>query len=104
MKYAVIAISGSQYKVSENDIITVDKIDQKDGEKFSNDQVLLTVDDEKVKVGQPTIKGASVDFEVLKTYQDDKIHVSTYRHKSRYQKHIGFRAQITDLKVTKINL
>ena len=104
MKYAVIAISGSQYKISENDIITVDKNDLKDGEKSSTDQVLLTVNEDKVVVGTPTVKGATVDFEVVKHFQGEKIQVSTFRSKSRYQKHMGYRAQLTDLKITKINL
>jgi large subunit ribosomal protein L21 len=104
MKYAVIAISGSQYKIAENDTITIDKNELKDGEKSSTDQVLLTVNDDQVQVGKPTVKGASVEFEVLKHFQGEKIQVSTYRSKSRYQKHMGFRAQLTDLKITKINL
>lgn len=104
MKYAVIAISGSQYKIQENDIVTVDKIDLKDGEKSSTDQVLLTVNDDKTQVGQPLVKGASVDFEVVKHFQGEKIQVATYRSKSRYQKHMGHRSQLTDLKITKINL
>ncbi len=104
MKYAVIAISGSQYKIAENDIITIDKNDLKEGEKSSTDQVLLTVNDDQIKVGQPFVKGSTVEFEVLKHFQGKKIQVSTFRSKSRYQKHMGFRSQLTDLKITKINL
>lgn len=104
MKYAVIAISGTQYKVCEDQTITVDKIDLKEGEKSSVDQVLLFTDGDKVEVGQPTIKGAKVEFEIVKNYQDDKIDVATYRSKSRYRRHMGFRAQITDIKITKITL
>lgn len=104
MKYAVIAISGSQYKVCEDQTITVDKIDLKEGDKSSCDQVLLVADGDKVEVGKPTVKDAKVDYEIVKNYQDDKIDVATYRSKSRYRRHMGFRAQITDIKITKISL
>ncbi len=100
MKYAVIAISGSQYKVEENQIITVDKLDPS---IKSTTEVLLTVDDDKVKVGTPTIKGASVDFESVRDYQGEKLRVSTFKAKSRYRKTKGFRAQLTDIKILKIN-
>ena len=101
MKYAVIAISGTQYKVEENQTITVDKFDPT---IKSTDQVLLVVDDDKVKVGNPTVKGASVNFEVVRDFQGEKLRVSTFKAKSRYRKTRGFRAQLTDLKITKISL
>ena len=100
MKYAVIAISGTQYKVEENQTITVDKFDPT---IKSTDQVLLVVDDDKVKVGNPTVKGASVDFEIVRDFQGEKLRVSTFKAKSRYRKTRGFRDQLTDLKITKLN-
>ena len=101
MKYAVIAISGTQYKVEENQTITVDKFDPT---IKSTDQVLLTVNDEKVTVGNPTVKGASVEFELVRDYQGEKLRVSIFKAKSRYRKTRGFRAQLADIKITKINL
>ena len=101
MKYAVIAISGTQYKVEENQVITVDKLDPS---TKSTDQVLLTVNDDKVVTGTPTVKGASVEFEFVRDFQGEKLRVSTYRAKSRYRKTKGFRAQLSDIKITKINL
>ncbi|MBU1117374.1 50S ribosomal protein L21 [Patescibacteria group bacterium] len=100
MKYAVIAISGTQYKVEENQVITLDKIDPT---IKSTDQVLLTVDGDKVTVGTPLVKGASVDFELVRDYQGKKLRVSVYKAKSRYRKTKGFRAQLTDVKITKLN-
>ncbi|MFA6007041.1 MAG: 50S ribosomal protein L21 [Candidatus Shapirobacteria bacterium] len=100
MKYAVIAISGTQYKVEENQVITVDKLDPA---LKSTDQVLLTVNDDKITVGTPTVKGASVDFEIVRDYQGEKLRVSIFKAKSRYRKTHGFRAQLTDIKITKLN-
>ncbi len=101
MKYAVIAISGTQYKVEENQIVTVDRFDPS---IKSTDQVLLTVNDDKVTLGTPTVKGASVEFEMVKEFQGEKLRVSTFKAKSRYRKTHGFRAQLSDIKITKINL
>jgi large subunit ribosomal protein L21 len=103
MKYAVIAISGSQYKIEENKNITVDNLNLKEGETASTDQVLLTVNDDKVIVGTPTVKGASVEYKVIKNYQGEKLRVFKYKSKSRYRKTTGFRAQLTDIQIIKIN-
>ena len=100
MKYAVIALSGTQYQVQEDQVITVDKLDPK---TKSCSEVLLIVDGDKVKIGQPLIKDAFVDFEIVKDYQGKKLRVSTYKAKSRYRKTKGFRPQLTDIKITKIN-
>ena len=103
MKYAVIAISGTQHQVEENQKIVVDLLDVKENEKSSTDQVLLTVNEDKVKVGTPTVKDASVEFKVLKHYQGEKLKVFKYKSKSRYRKTTGFRPQLTEIQITKIN-
>ena len=102
MKYAVIAISGSQFKVEENQKISVDNLNLKEGEKSSTDQVLLTANDDKIKVGTPIVKDANVEFEVVKNYKGEKLTVFKYKSKSRYRKTTGFRPQLTDIKITKI--
>lgn len=104
MKYAIIATSGTQYKVEENQVITVDKLE---GEKDSTgkiDSVLLIVDDDKIEIGNPNVKGATVEYQIVNQYQGDKVRVSKFKAKSRYRKTMGFRAQLTDIKITKINL
>ena len=102
MKYAVIAISGAQFKVTENQVLTVDKQDLEVGKKATTDQVLLVVDDKETKVGTPTVKGATVEYEIVKQYQGEKLDVTTYKAKSRYHRHIGFRAQLSDIKILSI--
>jgi large subunit ribosomal protein L21 len=104
MKYAIIAISGSQFKAEENKIITVDNLNIKEGDNSSTDQVLLTVNDDKISVGTPTVKNASVEFKVIKNYKGEKVNVFKYKSKSRYRKARGFRPQLTDIQVLKINL
>lgn len=103
MKYAVIAISGSQYKVEENQVITVDNLNLEEGKTNTTDQVLLEVNEDKVVVGMPTIKDASVEYKILKNYKGKKLKVFKYKSKSRYRKTQGFRAYLTDIQITKIN-
>ncbi|HOZ80608.1 MAG TPA: 50S ribosomal protein L21 [Candidatus Woesebacteria bacterium] len=102
MKYAVISISGSQFLVSEGQTITIDKFTTSE-KKGEIKEVLLTVNDDKVTVGTPIVDKATVEYEIVKDFKGEKIEVSTYRSKSRYRRHLGFRAQLTDLKITKLN-
>ena len=100
MKYAIIGISGCQYKVEEGKVISIDKLDPL---IKSTTEVYLIVDDNKIEVGNPTVKNASVDFEITNNYQGPKLDITKFRAKSRYRKHIGFRPQLTDIKILKIN-
>jgi large subunit ribosomal protein L21 len=98
-KYAVIKVSGKQYKVSEGEEILVDKITSSKPEIV----VLLVSDGEKVNVGKPTVAKAEVKVKVLKDLEKGKkLDVYKYKSKSRYRKHIGFRPLYTRLLIEKI--
>ncbi len=99
MKYSVIKIQGKQQKVKEGDTILVDKLTTKEPEY----EVLLTVNETDVKIGNPTVKGAKVDLKVIGDEKGDKIYVSKYKAKSRFRKRTGFRAKYTKLQVEKIS-
>lgn len=101
-KYAVVKIGGSQFKVTEGDKIDVDKRDEKKGASVILDQVLLYVDEKKVKIGQPYLKNVKIKAEVLDHLKGKKIRVATYKAKSRYRKVKGFRSLLTTLKIEKI--
>lgn len=99
MKYAVLRIKGHQYKVAEGEEVLVDYLG---GEK-PEPEVLLTADGEGVKVGKPVLKDAKVKVKVLKELEKgEKIDIRKYKAKSRYKKHIGFRAFLTRLLIEKI--
>ena len=100
-KYAVVKIQGHQYRVFEGDEILVDKINT---EKPKAD-VLLISDGDKVLVGKPIVKNASVKFKVLeKEEKGKKLTVRKYKAKSRYRKKIGFRPIYTRLEIQKISV
>ena len=84
--YAIIATGGKQYKVSEGDIITIEKLGVEAGQNVTFDQVLAVSGDE-VKVGDPTVAGATVEASVVKegrgkkviVYKPRGIHLGTCR-------------------------
>ena len=102
MSYAVIKASGKQHKVSEGDVLTLDKIDFKGKKSIVFDEVLLVSDGAGAKVGKPAVDGASVEASFVEDKKGDKIRVSKFKAKSRYRKTIGFRPQQTLVKIEKI--
>jgi large subunit ribosomal protein L21 len=102
MKYAVVKIGGSQYQVAEGDEIEVEKLDGKKGERLNFNEILLFVDDGKVKIGRPLLKNLVVKAEVLQQLKGRKIRVATYKAKSRYRRVVGHRKLLTRIKVRKI--
>ena len=100
--YAVIATGGKQYKVSEGDIIRVEKLGVEAGSAYTFDKVLLVSGDE-VKVGAPTVAGATVEADVIDDVKGKKVIVYKYKRKSGYHKKNGHRQQYTAVKITKIN-
>jgi large subunit ribosomal protein L21 len=101
MKYAIIKTGGKQYKVTEGDIIEIDKLPEKAG-KVVFDQVLLLVIDNGVKIGKPTVTGEKVEGKVLGSFKGTKIRVSKFKSKVRYRRVTGFRASLTKVQIEKI--
>ena len=100
--YAIIATGGKQYKVSEGDIITIEKLGVEAGEKVTFDQVLVVGGDD-LKVGDPTVEGATVEASVVKEGRAKKFIVYKYKRKTGYHKKNGHRQAFTQVKIEKIN-
>ena len=100
--YAIIATGGKQYKVSEGDIIRVEKLGVEAGETFTFDQV-LAVNNDGLKVGAPTVDGATVTATVMGEGKGKKVIVYKYKRKSGYHNKNGHRQQYTQVKIEKIN-
>ncbi len=100
--FAVVEISGKQYIVAPGDKIIVDRIEGKEGDLVTLDHVLLLSDDKQTKVGTPYVKGATVASKIEKQQKGEKLNVRRFKSKVRYRKSIGFRAQETELSITKI--
>ncbi len=100
--YAVIQLLGKQHRVSEGDVLVVDRVEQQEKKKFDITDVLLVGEGDKVKIGQPLVKGAKVTLSVQDHGRSDKLRVATYKAKSRYRKVKGHRQPQSTLKVEKI--
>lgn len=101
--YAVIETGGKQYKVSEGDVIFVEKLGAEEGANVTIDKVLIVGNDDKVTVGTPAVEGASVEAKVLKNGKAKKIYVFKMKRKKNYRRKIGHRQPYTKLEITKIN-
>ena len=99
--YAIIATGGKQYKVSEGDIITIEKLGVEAGEKVTFDQV-LAVSDNGMKVGAD-VANATVEASVVKEGRAKKVIVYKYKRKTGYHKKNGHRQEFTQVKIEKIN-
>jgi len=100
--YAIIETGGKQYKVSEGDIIRVEKLEAEEGKEYTFDQV-LAVNDGTLKVGNPTVTGATVKATVTGTGRGKKVVVYKYKRKSGYHKKAGHRQAYTQVKIEAIN-
>lgn len=100
--YAVIVTGGKQYRVTEGDIVFVEKLEAADGAEVTFDQVLAVGEEGKIKSGVPTVEGASVVGKVLKNGKGKKIHVFTYRSKKGSKRAMGHRQPYTKVEITAI--
>ena len=99
--YAIIATGGKQYKVSEGDIIKVEKLDAEAGSTVSFDQV-IAVSDGSLKVGED-VANATVSATVMEQGRGKKVIVYKYKRKTGYHKKNGHRQAYTQVKIDKIN-
>ena len=101
--YAIIETGGKQYKVTEGDVIFVEKLDVEAGAEVSFDKVLLVGEGNDVKVGAPVVDGATVSGKVIKNDKAKKVVVYKYKPKKGYHKKHGHRQPYSKVEISKIN-
>ncbi len=101
--YAVISTGGKQYKVSEGDIVRVEKLEAEAGSTVTFDQVLLVANDNDVKIGNPVLANVTVSGVVEEQGKAKKVIVYKYKRKTGYHKKNGHRQCYTAVKIEKIN-
>ena len=99
--YAVIVSGGKQYRVSQGDVIYVEKLDQEVDSTISFD-VLMMGSDDGVQVGTPILEGAKVEGKVLAQVKGEKITVYKYKSKKDSKRKIGHRQPYTKVEITSI--
>lgn len=102
-KYAVIETGGKQYRVSEGDKITVERLAVEVDSDVTIDRVLLMGGDGSTRIGTPVVDGATVTATVTEHNRGKKIEVFKFKAKKRYRRHTGHRQEQTRLTITGIN-
>jgi large subunit ribosomal protein L21 len=100
MTYAVIRTGGKQYRVSAGDTVRVEKLPGDRGGKVVFDQVLLVGEEASTKVGEPLVKGAKVEGEIIEQGRGEKLIVFKFRRRKRYRRKAGHRQSFTAVKIT----
>jgi large subunit ribosomal protein L21 len=101
--YAVIKTGGKQYKVSEGDTISIEKLETEAGGSVTFEDVLMVNSEKATVVDAPGLAKASVKATVLEHYRDDKIKVFKYKSKKGYRKTQGHRQNLTKIKIESIS-
>ncbi len=101
MKYAVIRTGGKQYRVSEGDKLKIEKLAVEPGKSFDFDDVLLTVNEDKVQIGKP-ILSSKVKATVVDQVKGEKLSIFKYKAKTGYHKKTGHRQKLTLVQIDKI--
>jgi large subunit ribosomal protein L21 len=102
--YAVIKTGGKQHRVSEGDVIAVEKIGGEKGETFVFDQVLMVEKEGDIRVGRPVVEGAKVVGEILAQTKAPKLTVFKMKKRKGYKKKTGHRQQLTSMKIREISI
>lgn len=103
MTLAVIKTGGKQYAVKAGDKIKIEKLKGEIGENITLSNILLVGDDKNITVGQPEVKGASVEAKVLAQGRARKVIVYKFKPKKRERRKKGHRQSYTQIEITKIN-
>ena len=101
--YAVIRTGGKQYKVQENQILKVEKLEGTEGSEVEFNDVLLYSDGEELTLGAPTVENAVVKAHILEQGRGKKQLVFKYKRRKGYRKMRGHRQHYTEIKIESIS-
>ena len=101
--YAVIRTGGKQYRVSEGDVLKIEKLEAEDGASVEFGEVLLVSDGKDVKVGAPLLDGGKVQATVVRQGRGDKIQIVKFKRRQNYHRNKGHRQPFTEVKITGIS-
>ncbi len=101
-KIAVIKTGGKQYKVSEGQILKIEKLEGDKGTKVKFDTLMIATDDAKeVTFGKPSL-GEKISGEIIEQGKSKKVNVVKYKNKTRYTRNLGHRQSFTKVKIATI--
>lgn len=100
--YAIVEISGKQFKVEKKQKLFVNRLDVAEGKKISFENVLMVNDGSKSSVGTPNVTGVQVDAKILKHLKSDKVIVFKKKRRKGYKVKNGHRQAITEIEISDI--
>ncbi|MGH1378331.1 MAG: 50S ribosomal protein L21 [Alphaproteobacteria bacterium] len=100
--FAVIKTGGKQYKVQKDDKLLVEKLEGEDGSKITLDEVLMVADGKTSKIGEPLVKGATVEATLVRQTRGPKITVFKKKRRQNYRRKKGHRQDLTMIQITNI--
>ena len=104
MTFAVVEIAGQQFKVAPKDKVVVPTLKDTVGSKVTFSRVLLLQNEDSVKVGNPVVKGATVEATVLGDLRGDKVIVFKKKRRKGYRVRRGHRQAYTQIEITNISM
>lgn len=101
--FAVFSSGGKQHRVTEGEVIKLERLAAEPGEEVVFEKVLIVADGDQVTVGQPYVKGGKVKAEVIGHDRHGKIRIIKFRRRKNYLRRQGHRQWFTELKITAIS-
>jgi len=103
-RFAVVQARGLQIRVAKDEEHILPLMDEEPGAEVAFDRVLLVSEGDQIQVGRPLVEGAVVLMQVVGHEKGEKIDVGTYKRRKKYRRKIGYRDQLTRVKILGINL
>ena len=100
--YAIVNINGIQTKVTPDEVLSVPRVSGQPGDTLTFDQVLLLSDGEKIAVGKPYLKGASLKAELVEHLRGPKLKIFKFKRRRDYRRRRGYRDELTRIRVSAI--
>ena len=102
--YAIVNINGVQTRVAPDEVVEVPRLTGDPGKTLTFDQVLLVSDGDRITVGQPYLKGASLTAEVVEHFRGPKLKIFKFKRRRDFRKRRGHRDECTRIRVTAISV
>lgn len=101
--YAVVSTGGKQYRLTQGEVLRVEKLDAEEGATVELDKVLMIADGDKLNIGAPLIEGGKVSVVIKSHGRGKKVEIMKFRRRKHHQKCTGHRQSYTEIEVTGIS-
>lgn len=102
--YAIFKALGKQFRAEKGQTLRLPLMDAEPGSTVTFEEVLLTADGDSIKAGDPLVKGAAVEAEVLREGKEKKIYVFKFKRRKNYRRKTGHRQRFTEVRVTDVRV